>query len=399
MNSKMFKKLTLATFLILISFTLVQAQEGNKAEQTSTLGWFDKIHLGGYMQVRYNGLQSNPELECEQCDEGWGGEENSLSLRRLRFKLYGQIHPRVFFYFQPDFAKSVGDAHHVGRLKDAYFDLGLDRNNEFRLRIGQSKVPFGYENMQSSSQRLPLDRDDALNSGLKDERDVGVFFYWANKQQRNMMNELKKDGMKHSGDFGVFALGIYNGQTANHKDRNGKFHVVTRFSLPIEVGNQVIEPGIQAYHGKYVLQETSPEINANASKEYLDERAAVSFVLYPKPFGIQAEYVIGKGPEFNKETQKIEVQNLSGGYVTFSYITGNFIPFTRLQYYDGGKKHEMDARSYTVKELELGLEWQPMKAFELVAMYTFSNRRYEDFQVQDNRQAGSLLRLQAQLNF
>ncbi|SFU09071.1 Phosphate-selective porin O and P [Algoriphagus locisalis] len=395
----MLKKLTLATFLLLLSFSFAQAQEEKNDEKTSP-GWFDKIHLGGYMQVRYNGLfQTNPALECEQCDEAWGGEENSLSLRRLRFKIYGQIHPRVFFYFQPDFAKSVGESDHVGRLKDAYFDLGLDLKNEFRLRIGQSKVPFGYENMQSSSQRLPLDRDDALNSGLKDERDVGVFFYWANKQQRNMMTELKKDGMKHSGDFGVFALGVYNGQTANHKDRNGKFHVVTRFSLPIKVGNQVIEPGIQAYRGTYVLQETSPEINANESKEYLDERVAASFVLYPRPFGIQAEYVVGKGPEFNKETQKIEVQNLNGGYVTFSYIAGNFIPFTRLQYYDGGKKHEMDARSYTVKELELGLEWQPMKSFELVAMYTFSNRRYEDFQVQDNRQAGSLLRLQAQLNF
>ncbi|WP_057937145.1 porin [Algoriphagus resistens] len=392
----MLKNIALAAMSLLLSFSFARAQEKEK----TTSGWFERIHLGGYMQVRYNGLfQTNPKLECEQCDEAWGGDENSFSLRRLRFKIYGQIHPRVFFYFQPDFAKSVGESNHVGRLKDAYFDLGLDRNNEFRLRIGQSKVPFGYENMQSSSQRLPLDRDDALNSGLKDERDVGVFFYWANSQQRNMMTELKKDGMKHSGDFGVFALGIYNGQTANHEDRNGKFHVVSRFSLPIQIGNQVIEPGIQAYRGRYVLQETSPEIKSYETKEYLDERAAVSFVLYPRPFGIQAEYVVGKGPEFNKETQKTEIQNLQGGYVTFSYLAGNLIPFTRIQYYDGGKKHELDARSYTVKELELGLEWQPMKAFELVAMYTFSNRRYEDFQLQNNQQAGSLLRLQAQLNF
>ena len=171
----MFKHFSIALLLLSLTVCLAQAQEAK--EEKSSPGWFDKIHLGGYMQVRYNGLfQTNPELECEQCDEAWGGEENSLSLRRLRFKLYGQIHPRVFFYFQPDFAKSIGESHHVGRLKDAYFDLGLDRDNEFRLRIGQSKVPFGYENMQSSSQRLPLDRDDALNSGVKDERDVGVFF-------------------------------------------------------------------------------------------------------------------------------------------------------------------------------------------------------------------------------
>ena len=394
------KTLRLLALLLLFSVSFAQAQQEQQPEEKPSKGWFDKIHLGGYMQVRYNGLlQTNPNLGCAQCDESWGGEENSLSLRRLRFKIYGQIHPRVFFYFQPDFSKSVGESHHVGRLKDAYFDLGLDRDNEFRLRIGQSKVPFGYENLQSSSQRLPLDRDDALNSGLKDERDLGVFFYWANKEKRNLMNELKRDGMKHSGDFGVFALGFYNGQTANHPDKNGEFHVVTRFSLPIEVGSQVIEPGVQAYRGKYVVDKISPELASDLGHEYLDQRAAVSFVLYPKPFGIQAEYMVGQGPEFNQQAQKIEVQNLHGGYVTFSYIAGHFIPFSRLQYYDGGKKHELDARSYTVKELELGVEWQPVKAFELVAMYTVSNRRYEDFQLQDNRQEGSLLRIQAQLNF
>jgi hypothetical protein len=34
-------------------------------------------------------------------------------------------------------------------------------------------------------------------------------------------------------------------------------------------------------------------------------------------------------------------------------------PFAKFQYYDGGKKFEKDARSYTVRDYELGLEWQP----------------------------------------
>jgi hypothetical protein len=33
-----------------------------------------------------------------------------------------------------------------------------------------------------------------------------------------------------------------------------------------------------------------------------------------------------------------------------------------------------------------------------VLMYTISNRRFEDFQKQDNLQKGSLLRIQAQIN-
>jgi phosphate-selective porin len=52
-----------------------------------------------------------------------------------------------------------------------------------------------------------------------------------------------------------------------------------------------------------------------------------------------------------------------------------------------------------VNETEIGVEWQPNKNFELVAMYTMSTRRAEDFRQQENLQSGSMVRLQAQVNF
>ena len=126
-------------------------------------------------------------------------------------------------------------------------------------------------------------------------------------------------------------------------------------------------------------------------------------ILYPKPFGLQAEYNIGRGPEYNKLKDSIEVRNLQGGYILLNYQLNYknhlIIPFTRFQYYQGGKKHEKDARSYEVKELEIGIEWQPSKQFELVFMYTLSDRRFEDFSKKNNFQNGNLLRIQAQLNF
>jgi phosphate-selective porin len=66
---------------------------------------------------------------------------------------------------------------------------------------------------------------------------------------------------------------------------------------------------------------------------------------------------------------------------------------------EGGKKHELDARSHTIREWEAGIEWQPVKQFELVAMYTISSRRSEDHILKENHQDGSLLRLQVQINF
>ena len=368
--------------------------------------WFDTFSIRGYSQVRYNRLlETNEDLGCEQCDKSWGGD-GGFFIRRMRIILYGQISKRAYFYVQPDFASSPSsDKLHFGQLRDAYFDIGIDDDNEFRLRIGQSKVPFGFENMQSSQNRLPLDRDDALNSAVSNERDLGVFFYWAPKNTRKLFSDLVKTGLKGSGDYGVFALGAYNGQTANNPELNDEPHIVARLSYPFQLGSQIIETGVQAYSGKFVLPKANltSGVSYAESLNYLDQRAAASIILYPKPFGIQAEYNIGKGPEFNKITDSIEVQNLKGGYVLLNYqLNLNkqiLFPFVRYQVYDGGKKHEKDARSYNVNELEIGMEWQPYKQFELVAMYTISERRYEDFANQDNLQKGRLLRLQAQVNF
>lgn len=408
--------------LVLVSFLIItnaSAQErdggvprsdnftsGGNADPTSVAkNWYEKFAIRGYAQLRHNGLiETNPDLGCEQCDKSWG-DGGGFFLRRVRLIFFGQISPRVYFYIQPDFASSIGSTLNIGQVRDAYFDVGLDRKNEFRFRIGQSKIPYGFENMQSSSNRLPLDRADGTNSALKNERDVGVMFYWAPAKVRQMFSMFNRTGLKGSGDYGVFGIGAFNGQTANSPELNGDPHIVARLSYPFEVGGQIIEPGIQAYTGRYEIAESrlSKGVKYVGSRNYRDERVAASFILYPQPFGIQAEYNIGRGPEFNKATDSIETKNLAGGYATLCYKIGIkdmlLYPFTRIQHYEGGKKHELDARSYKVNELEVGIEWLPVKEFELVVMYTISSRRYEDFVNQDNFQQGSLLRIQAQLNF
>jgi hypothetical protein len=259
--------------------------------------------------------------------------------------------------------------------------------------------------MQSSQNRLALDRNDALNSAVSNERDLGAFFYWAPKAKRKLMANLVSDGLKGSGDYGIFGLGFYNGQTANNPELNNSPHIVARVTYPFEFKKQIFEMSLQAYSGQFVLTKTnlSSGVKYQNSLNYLDQRVAASFVLYPKPFGIQAEYNIGKGPQFSKATDSIEVTSLSGGYITASYLAkmGSqiLIPFARYQYYDGGKKHEKDARSYVVKDFDIGAEWQASKNFELTVLYTISRRRFEDYVKQENLQIGNLLRIQAQVNF
>lgn len=406
-------EVTKAVVRVLDSINKAKAIEENAKPKKDL--WYDKISIRGYVQVRYNGLFStNDKVSCDQCDRSWGTtstaidaeSNNGLFIRRARIVFSGQILPNVYLYIQPDFASSpaTGVSNFV-QLRDAYFDLSFDAKKEYRVRIGQSKVPFGFENLQSSQNRLTLDRNDALNSGVLNERDLGAFFYWAPSEIRERFAMLVKDGYKGSGDYGVFAFGAYNGQTANRPEANRNLHVVTRVSYPFVIGNQIIEPGLQAYTGKWAFTtELSTGVTAPEKQYTLDQRVGATFVLYPKPFGIQTEYNIGKGPRYNKETNTVDDSRIEGGYVLLNYKWDlpkhhYIFPFAKFQYYDGGKKFEKDARSYVVRDYEFGIEWQPLKAFELTAEWVIADRTFEDSALPDNRQKGNLLRLQAQFNF
>ena len=370
--------------------------------------WYDTINIRGYTQLRYNRLlETNSDLESPQGDRSIGGQ-NGFFLRRARLVFSGQLSKRVSFYIQPDFASSPSsDSLNFGQLRDAYFDVGLDNKNDFRLRFGQSKIPYSFENLQSSSNRIPLDRNDALNSGIPNERDLGVMLYWAPDAIRERFSYLTSSGLKGSGDYGVLGVGIYNGQTLNRPEANDGQHFVARASYPFLLGKkQIFEPSLQAYTGRYTIPTSSISagVGVRPDRNYLDERVAIGGTLYPQPFGVQAEYNVGRGPEFDKNTDRIESKTLKGGYLMFFYrqkLKGDqtLIPFVRYQRYNGGKKQERDARSYDVKELEFGAEWQLSRQFELTAQYTIADRRYEDFQNQNNRQKGNLLRLQAQFNY
>ena len=363
---------------------------------------YSQLDISGYSQLRYNRLfETNPNLSCEQCDRSWGSP-GGFFLRRVRLKFQADLSNKVFIYLQPDFASG---GFNLGQLRDAYVDISLDSNRVWRFRAGQSKVPFGFENMQSSQNRLPLDRNDGLNSGLSNERDIGVFFYWTPERITKLHESLIEEGLKGSGNYGSFAFGVYNGQLANNLKSNDKIHLVSRFSYPFKIKGNIWETGIQAYKGYYTIskENVSTGVIHRSDLTYLDQRVAISSILYPKPLGLQFEWNWGTGPEFNKDNNSIENKRLSGGYILINYKIENnnmlFYPFGRYHYYSGGKKHEKDARSYDVSEFEIGLEIQPNKNLELVLMYVFSNRRYEDYILNDNLQQGRLLRLQLQVNF
>jgi hypothetical protein len=63
-------------------------------------------------------------------------------------------------------------------------------------------------------------------------------------------------------------------------------------------------------------KQISPGVTVRQTIYYWSESSG-DFV--SKPFGVQAEYNIGKGPRYNKLTNSVDVSNLEGGYVTLNY--------------------------------------------------------------------------------
>ncbi len=364
--------------------------------------WYERLSLRGYAQVRYNRLlETNPDLRCDQCDRSIG-RDGGFFIRRARLTIAGDVHPRVSVSIQPDLATTVDGDQHVLQIRDLYGDLWLTASRALRLRVGQSKVPYGFENLQSSSRRLPFDRNDALNSGAPNERDLGVTAMWSPDAARRRFDVLTDSGLTGTGDYGVVALAVTNGQGGNEAERNDGRHVTLRVSYPFRLANgQFVEVGASGYVGRFVP--TSRSGGVAGPEQFDDERVAAHVVVYPQPFGVAAEWTTGRGPRFVPGESRIETARLEGGYLQGMYrttIAGRpLVPYARAQYYEGGKKHELDARRYDVRELELGAEWLPWEALELTAAYVIADRRYEDAERPDNRQEGRLLRLQAQVNY
>jgi hypothetical protein len=57
--------------------------------------------------------------------------------------------------------------------------------------------------------------------------------------------------------------------------------VVTRVSYPFVIGSQIIEPGIQAYTGKWALGEISPGVTVK-DKQYTIDQSSGDFCIVSK---------------------------------------------------------------------------------------------------------------------
>ena len=389
------------------------------AEPGRAKTWFERLSLRGYTQLRVNEFLSGDDTapagraRLRSVHDGGISDRNNFTFRRVRVVLQGDIHERLFLYIQPDFAVNVSNQSggeprgNFAQLRDAFADVYLDDERRTKLRFGQQKVPYGWENLQSSQNRLTLDRSDAINSAIPGERDIGVTAYYTPWHVQRIWDRLAAGGQKLFGNYGAFGLGVYNGQTINRVEQNKDLMVAGMATWPFELdalgpifAGQVVEVGASAYRNRF-----QPEIRAGGVSPvaFDDRRVGLHAILYPQPFGLQAEWNWGRGPEFDPVRRLIETKPLSGGYVQAMVKVdhspvGPFMPYARLQTYDGGWKVATNAPRLDTDEVEVGVEFQPIKALEITLAYARMKRREAD-ERRLGRAEGHLFRGQLQVNY
>ena len=348
--------------------------------------WYERIGLRGYTQFRLSDVFDHEGPALEVPADRSVNENESFIIRRGRFVFSGDVTDRLSLYAQSDFNGSTGAADFSVQMRDLYADIWLDKAKLFRVRAGQSKIPFGWVNMQSSQNRAPLERPDGINSAAEGERDYGATFMWTSAGAKTLFRDITARGLKGTGDYGVVAVGLYAGQGPNRSDQNGQTHVVGRVAYPFKLASgQFVEVGVQAYHGRFVTPlaaiaaggpSITPTQDANGE---IDQRVGFTAVWYPQPIGVEMEWNFGRGPELSSDNTRILSESLQGGYVQMSYrqphSSGLWFPFTRWNYYDGARKFARNAPPTRVNEIDFGLEFAKWTEVELTGMYTHTFRR------------------------
>ena len=366
--------------------------------------WYDRLTFRGYAQFRYNRLlETNELLKCTTCDRSIGAT-GGFFLRRARLAITADVNDHIAVSIQPDFSSQVGGQENTLVLRHYFADIYFDDARTWRTRIGQSEVPTSFEALQSSSRRLPLDRSDAMESSAPGEQELGVFGYWTPVAVKRRFRQLATARFKVTGDYGAVGLGVFNGQGGNRAEANNSPHVIARIAYPFPVFGHYVEVGAHAFTGTYTIAASQRASGVGGPNDFDDRRVGGTFVLYPQPLGIQAEWTVGRGPQYDSLTNSIVDQSLRGGYGLMSYTwsgpgSHRVVAYARAQYFRGSFKTDPDTRASTVHEYEPGIEWALDDGLELTAAYAISDRLYRDSAAPGNHQRGRFLRLQAQFSF
>ncbi len=193
---------------------LAAALEGVKARVAAVEREQQRHRLDGYLQLRYRDEEA--------------GDASEFLVRRARINLRGPVSDRTAYRveLQLDARERNGGPTSKTQVRTASVDYQLRGG---RLRMGQTKVPWGYELLESSAGLWSGERSFLMDRLFPNQRDIGI--HWTAGAAPGAP-EL---------DFGIF-----NGTGINASDNNRRKNVMGRAKFPVRGGSVALS----AYVGK-----------------------------------------------------------------------------------------------------------------------------------------------------
>lgn len=232
------------------------------------------IKFGGYIIGKY------------QATEQERATASSFDLRLIRLYAQGFVARDFYYRFQFEVNRSPG-LDRGPRILDAYIDW--QRYEFLRLRLGQFKRAFGFENPMSplsigfgsfAQSTLRLQSiNDRIGEHRSSGRDVGLQVY----------GDLIKMGSTHH-KLLHYQLGLYNGQGINYADANNHKDIIGGFWLsPIKD----LAIGAFGWEGRYQRSVTNAQ--GKSIVQVANRHRYALGLKYESAWTLRGEYVHSRG--------------------------------------------------------------------------------------------------------
>ncbi len=258
----------------------ISSLEEQNTESKNDLSALKKLKISGYVQARYQ-FQQN-------LDDSGAGGFSRFTVRRGRLKTtYTTDWAQMMLQIDavPDTGVTVRDA------EATLFIPGTKQT--MALTLGQMKWPFGYESVQSSSDREIPERSRVVRAFLPDERDRGAKY--SGKFLKGMANI----------NVGVFdGDGIFN-QGFVGSDNDKEKDVIGRAGFDLKW----ISGGVSGWYGHTLGRRPTDTYRV----AYDRNRVALDAQMYLDvlPFGgtaIKGEYI--NGTTYSRSSGSVKVEQL-----------------------------------------------------------------------------------------
>ena len=350
------KLMTLALFTMALALT-INAQESEKKATIEVPQWVKNVKFSGYGMLQYQGTDQE------------GAKSNTFNLRLARFILDGKIGDFDWrAQIQGTNAKGPGEP--TVQLVDLYAEWR--KYPEFKIRVGQFKRAFTYENPTHPITQGWRGYADVINnlSGFGDRtgekssggRDIGIQFsgdLFPNANGRRLFH---------------YQIGIYNGEGINMKDQDNRKDIIGGIwvmpikGLRIGAFGWTGSRGNMVYDYETAADGTKTPLTCSMSKN----RYAISAEYDKDEYTFRAEYLHSQGWGAAKAANNVREIDYSKGDKADGWYAFGIVPViksklhakARYQCYRAQKEWGTAKTSYEVglnyfftKNLEMHLEY------------------------------------------